>query len=164
MALPTPQVDVGNEKCVAMKPPGWAGWKLTLGTLDSSNPSDGTDGDVGVRWQCGPANAGPTTPRYLPFNCGIDPLEARDLNLEVCGWVGGGVGTAARSRDREGVWGSGLGRTGPGPQIAGMPSSGGASSRCPDPVAWPWSTGYLSSPPHPLAPPSDSPWPGPQLL
>ncbi|KAL4430966.1 hypothetical protein ABPG75_006222 [Micractinium tetrahymenae] len=75
-------VDVGNEKCVAMKPPGWAGWKLTLGTLDSSNPSDGTDGDVGVRWQCGPANAGPTTPRYLPFNCGIDPLEGRDLNLE----------------------------------------------------------------------------------
>ncbi|KAL4426801.1 hypothetical protein ABPG77_006587 [Micractinium sp. CCAP 211/92] len=75
-------VDVGNEKCVAMKPPGWAGWKLTLGTLDSSNPSDGTDGNVGVRWQCGPANAGPTTPRYLPFNCGIDPLEARDLNLE----------------------------------------------------------------------------------
>ncbi len=77
------QVDVGNEKCVAMKTPGWAGWKLTLGKLDSSNPSDGTDGDVGVRWQCGPANAGPTTPRYLPFNCGIDPLEARDLNLEV---------------------------------------------------------------------------------
>lgn len=74
---------MGNEKCVGMKPPGWVGWKVTLGTLDSSNPSDGTDGDVGVRWQCGPATAGPTTPRYMPFNCGIDPLEARDLNLEV---------------------------------------------------------------------------------
>lgn len=35
-----------------MKPPGWAGWKLTIGTKDSYYLPDGTDGQVSAGWTC----------------------------------------------------------------------------------------------------------------
>lgn len=40
------QVDVGNEKCFGMKPPGWHGWKLGVGT--ATKPGAGTNGDISV--------------------------------------------------------------------------------------------------------------------
>lgn len=42
------QVDVGNERCFNMKPPGWHGWKLGVGT--ASKLGAGTNGDISVRW------------------------------------------------------------------------------------------------------------------
>lgn len=41
------QVDVGNERCFNMKPPGWHGWKLGVGT--ASKFGAGTNGDISVR-------------------------------------------------------------------------------------------------------------------
>lgn len=43
-------MDVGNEDAVAMKPPGWFGWKLTVGTADVFG--GGTDGDIHAAWRC----------------------------------------------------------------------------------------------------------------
>lgn len=54
-----------------MKPPGWWGWKMDVGTSPAF--LSGTNGDTRVSWSCG---AAPMTNGLLPLQCGLGLGEA----------------------------------------------------------------------------------------
>lgn len=82
-------VDVGNERCFNMKPPGWHGWKLGVGT--ASKLGAGTNGDISVAWRCGPKAA---TKGLLPLDCklSLGELLSGDLDDLNC-FQGGDIDT-----------------------------------------------------------------------
>ncbi|PRW60704.1 lipase [Chlorella sorokiniana] len=82
-------VDVGNERCFGMKPPGWHGWKLGVGTAPKFGA--GTNGDISVSWRCG---ATPATNGLLPLDCklSLGELLSGDLDDLNC-FQGGDIDT-----------------------------------------------------------------------
>ena len=58
------QTDVGNEDCMAMRPAGWWGWKLTVNTADKLGA--GTEGEILASWKCGDVSM---TSASLPLDC-----------------------------------------------------------------------------------------------
>jgi len=79
-------VDVGNEDAVSMKPPGWFGWKLTVGTADLVG--SGTDGDIKAAWRC-LAPGPPAATHMATFAITAKAAPALDCGLEVGEFLGG---------------------------------------------------------------------------
>lgn len=70
-------VDMANAACQHMKPAGWWGWKLAVGT--STARGAGTDGDIRARWSCDGKAA---TNGWLPLDCKFTLGDALDGNWE----------------------------------------------------------------------------------
>lgn len=70
-------VDMANAACQHMKPAGWWGWKLAVGT--STARGAGTDGNIRARWSCDGQAA---TNGWLPLDCKFTLGDALDGNWE----------------------------------------------------------------------------------
>ncbi|KAL4420183.1 hypothetical protein ABPG77_008319 [Micractinium sp. CCAP 211/92] len=75
------EADIGNEKCMGMKPPGWWGWKVTVRTADVLFA--GTDSDVFASWSCG-ATAVTTGAQFLDCSVSLGEVLSGELSDVNC--------------------------------------------------------------------------------